>query len=91
MYQYCFSCGSDAQTIHSAVRYSKRFIFSKMANPRMHSIGPTVVGLGIIPFLPSLFDEPVEHLVDKTFDQIERKILGGIVPERSDVAKPKAE
>ncbi|KAA1130382.1 hypothetical protein PGTUg99_007807 [Puccinia graminis f. sp. tritici] len=79
-----------ALTIHSAVRYSKKMIFSKMANPRIHSIGPTAVGLGIIPFLPTLFDEPVEHLVNKTFDQIERNVLGQLVPERSDV-KPKSE
>ncbi|KAI9600639.1 hypothetical protein H4Q26_000428 [Puccinia striiformis f. sp. tritici PST-130] len=70
---------------HSAVRYSKKFIFSNMANPRIQSIGPTAVGLGIIPFLPTLFDEPVEHFVDKAFDQIERKVLGQSVPERSDV------
>ncbi|POW08235.1 hypothetical protein PSTT_07655 [Puccinia striiformis] len=44
-----------------------------------------LVGLGIIPFLPTLFDEPVEHFVDKAFDQIERKVLGQSVPERSDV------
>ncbi|KAI7935071.1 hypothetical protein MJO29_016334 [Puccinia striiformis f. sp. tritici] len=74
-----------ALTIHSAVRYSKKFIFSNMANPRIQSIGPTAVGLGIIPFLPTLFDEPVEHFVDKAFDQIERKVLGQSVPERSDV------
>jgi len=79
-----------ALTIHSAVRYSKKFIFSKMANPRFHSLGPTAVGLGIIPFLPTLFDEPVEHIVNKTFDQIEMNLLGKSVPERSDV-QPRSE
>lgn len=44
-----------------------------------------LVGLGIIPFLPTLFDEPVEHFVNKAFDQIERNILGKSIPERTDV------
>jgi hypothetical protein len=31
-------------------------------------------GLGFIPALPFLFDEPVEHVVDATFDRIERSL-----------------
>jgi len=30
--------------------------------------------LGFIPFLPALFDEPVEGYVDATFDRLERKL-----------------
>jgi fission process protein 1 len=30
-------------------------------------------GLGFIPALPYIFDEPVEHVVDKAFDMIENK------------------
>lgn len=30
--------------------------------------------LGFIPFLPALFDEPVEEYVDSTFDRLERKL-----------------
>lgn len=30
--------------------------------------------LGTIPFLPFLFDEPVENLTDSTFDRLERKL-----------------
>ncbi|MBW0518555.1 hypothetical protein O181_058270 [Austropuccinia psidii MF-1] len=75
-----------ALTIHSAVRYSQKFVFSKLANPKFRSIGPTAVGLSVIPFLPTLFDKPVEHYVDKAFDQLENQYLGRIVPERSDKA-----
>ena len=32
------------------------------------------LGLGFIPALPFLFDEPVEHVVDATFDAIHRKL-----------------
>lgn len=73
-----------ALTIHSAVRYSKKFFFANVTSPRVQAIGPTAVGLSVIPFLPSLFDEPVEHLVNKAFDRIEGQVLGHVVPERSD-------
>lgn len=32
------------------------------------------VGLGFIPALPFIFDEPVEHVVDKAFDFLEDKL-----------------
>ncbi|KAI8452560.1 mitochondrial 18 KDa protein-domain-containing protein [Phakopsora pachyrhizi] len=76
-----------AITIHSAVKYSDRLVFSKFKNPGIRSIGPTSIGLGLIPFLPSIFDEPLEHLINKTFDGFEKDILGRIVPERSDQKK----
>lgn len=30
----------------------------------------------MIPFLPTLFDEPVEHAVEKSFDYFESEVLG---------------
>lgn len=42
------------------------------------------VGLAVIPFLPTLFDEPVEHLVNQAFDHLEKRWLGGVVPSRSE-------
>jgi mitochondrial fission process protein 1 len=43
-------------------------------NPRIKTWGPTAVGLSIVPFLPYLFDEPVEHVTDKVFEWIKIRI-----------------
>jgi fission process protein 1 len=59
-----------AFTIHTAVKQaSKRFMHS--SNPTLRRWGPTAVGISIVPALPYLFDEPVEHVVDYSFDKLE--------------------
>lgn len=37
--------------------------------------GPTATGLAILPLLPYMYDEIVEHIVDQAFVPIEKKIL----------------
>lgn len=62
-------------TIHSIVRYSALAIKKQgIQNARVRQWLPSALGLGFIPALPFLFDEPVEHVVDATFDRIERSL-----------------
>eukprot|EP01118_Nematostelium_gracile_P018447 TRINITY_DN818_c0_g1_i1.p2 TRINITY_DN818_c0_g1~~TRINITY_DN818_c0_g1_i1.p2 ORF type:complete len:256 (-),score=82.86 TRINITY_DN818_c0_g1_i1:884-1651(-) len=72
-----------AVTIHSVVKYSAP-LFQKGPN-RLKQWGPTILGLGAVPFLPFLFDHPVEKVVDTAFDLIEEKYL-----EKSDAEKTPA-
>lgn len=65
-------------TIHSVVKYSA-IGFKNVKNVKVKAWGPTMLGLGVIPFLPFLFDEPIEHLVDKAFKPIEEKLAHGAV------------
>jgi mitochondrial fission process protein 1 len=69
--------GLPAFTIHSLVRYSGKYIFSKSANRNMRIWGPAAVGLGVVPTLPYLFDHPVEHVVDLLWEKVDE-----IVPEK---------
>lgn len=50
-------------------------------------MGPTVLGLAIIPALPILFDEPVEHVIDTAFDWAEGQYFKGTKPSSSDVKR----
>jgi len=62
-------------TIHSIVKYTALFIKKQgIQNIRVRQWLPSALGLGTIPFLPFLFDEPVENLTDSTFDRLERKL-----------------
>jgi fission process protein 1 len=62
-------------TIHSIVRYSALAIKKQgIQNARVRQWLPSALGLGFIPALPFLFDEPVEHVVDATFDRIEKSL-----------------
>lgn len=60
-----------AFTIHSTVRYSL-VLFKNTKNPQVKTWGPVACGLAVVPALPYLFDEPVEHLIDLVFDQMEK-------------------
>ena len=71
IFQSVASMGLPAFTIHSAVRYSSYF-FKNSGNKALRSYGPVAVGLGIVPLLPYVFDEPVEHVVDWAFDKGEK-------------------
>ncbi|POY75237.1 hypothetical protein BMF94_1607 [Rhodotorula taiwanensis] len=62
-------------TIHSIVKYTALWIKKQgIQNIRIRQWLPSALGLGTIPFLPFLFDEPVEQATDYTFDRLERKM-----------------
>ena len=62
-------------TIHSIVKYSGRYINkSNIKSLFVRRWGASLLGLSFIPALPFLFDEPVEHVVDKAFDYLEEQI-----------------
>lgn len=58
-----------AFTIHSIVRYSARAL-KNHKTPFVRQWGASLLGLGAIPALPYMFDEPVEHVVDAGFDRL---------------------
>lgn len=66
VFQSLASMALPAFTIHSAVRYSS-VIFKNSSVKPLRTYGPVAVGLGIVPLLPYIFDEPVEHAVDWLF------------------------
>ncbi|CAX40084.1 conserved hypothetical protein [Candida dubliniensis CD36] len=68
IFQSIASMGLPAFTIHSAVRYSS-YLFKNSKVPVLKTYGPVAIGLGIVPVLPYIFDEPVEHAVDWVFEQ----------------------
>ncbi|SCV67532.1 BQ2448_5143 [Microbotryum intermedium] len=62
-------------TIHAIVRYTA--IAVKKANVKSIAVRrwlPSALGLGFIPALPFIFDEPVEHVVEAGFDRLEAKL-----------------
>ncbi|KAJ0306722.1 hypothetical protein COL5a_006078 [Colletotrichum fioriniae] len=66
IFQSIASMGLPAFTIHSVVRYSGRAL-KNAKNPKIRTWGPIGLGLAVVPFLPSLFDEPVENAVEWIF------------------------
>ncbi|KAI9264318.1 mitochondrial 18 KDa protein-domain-containing protein [Phascolomyces articulosus] len=69
VFQSLASMAFPMLTIHSIVKYSAKTIFANVKNNKIKSWGPTMLGLGIVPFLPYIFDHPVETAVDKIFDE----------------------
>ncbi|KAI8336692.1 mitochondrial 18 KDa protein-domain-containing protein [Chlamydoabsidia padenii] len=59
-------------TIHTAVKYSAK-AFKDVKNTKLRTWGPTAIGLAIVPFLPYMFDEPVEHVMDRIFEPLKIK------------------
>ncbi|KAF6804423.1 hypothetical protein CSOJ01_10214 [Colletotrichum sojae] len=66
IFQSIASMGLPAFTIHSVVRYSGRAM-KNVKNARIRTWGPIGLGLAVVPFLPRLFDEPVENAVEWVF------------------------
>lgn len=66
IFQSVASMGLPAFTIHSVVRYSGRAL-KDAKNKTIRTWGPIGLGLAVVPFLPSLFDEPVENAVEWAF------------------------
>ncbi|KAK7748588.1 hypothetical protein SLS53_000608 [Cytospora paraplurivora] len=63
IFQSIASMGLPAFTIHSVVRYSGRAL-KDVKNKTVRTWGPIGLGLAVVPFLPSLFDQPVESAVE---------------------------
>lgn len=66
IFQSLASMGLPAFTIHSVVRYSGRAL-KDAKNKTVRVWGPIGLGLAVVPFLPTLFDEPVENAVEWVF------------------------
>lgn len=66
IFQSIASMGLPAFTIHSVVRYSGQAM-KKVKNKTLRTWGPIGLGLAVVPFLPTLFDEPVENAVEWIF------------------------
>lgn len=70
LFQSVASMALPAFTIHQAVHWSaKGFANAQkrnmIQNARLLRWGPTCVGMCIVPFLPYMFDEPVENILHK--------------------------
>lgn len=68
VFQSLASMGLPAFTIHSVVKYSGKAMKS-LKNQRLKTWGPIGLGLGVVPFLPAIFDEPVENAVEWAFHE----------------------
>ncbi|KAI9474885.1 mitochondrial 18 KDa protein-domain-containing protein [Zychaea mexicana] len=80
VFQSLASMAFPMLTIHSLVKYSAKTIFANVKNAKVKGWGPTFMGLGILPFLPYMFDHPVETAVDKIFEPVEKYVLQKKVP-----------
>ncbi|KAL4075755.1 mitochondrial 18 KDa protein-domain-containing protein [Scleroderma citrinum] len=72
VFQSVASMALPAFTIHTIVARSKP-MFSRSQHPRIRTWGPTLAGLAVVPALPYIFDEPVEHVVDRAWEWIESR------------------
>ncbi|KAF2019179.1 hypothetical protein BU24DRAFT_418783 [Aaosphaeria arxii CBS 175.79] len=75
VFQSIASMGLPAFLIHSIVRYSGKAM-KDLKNQRVRTWGPIGLGLAAVPFLPYIFDEPVEHATEWVFHNA-FKAIGG--------------
>lgn len=84
IFQSIASMGLPAFTIHSVVRYSGRAL-KDVKNKTVRTWGPIGLGLAVVPFLPALFDKPVENAVEfvfhKAFEAVGGKEAVGEAPQ----------
>ena len=66
IFQSIASMGLPAFTIHSVVRYSGRALKNSKSTV-IRTWAPIGLGLSVVPFLPTLFDKPVENAVEWMF------------------------
>lgn len=66
VFQSIASMGLPALTIHSIVRYSGKAL-KDVKNVKLRTYGPIGLGLAAVPFLPFIYDKPVEEAVEWTF------------------------
>lgn len=98
IFQSVASMGLPAFTIHSVVRYSGRAM-KDVKNKTIRTWGPIGLGLAVVPFLPTLFDEPVETATEwifhKGFETLGGKEYVGDAPttgrEKALINKPPKE
>lgn len=65
-----------ALTIHSLVKYSAKFIKSRnFKSQAVKAWGPTTLGLLAVPFLPYMFDKPIEHVTERAFGMLGEVVL----------------
>jgi len=65
VFQSVASMALPAFTIHTQVRIVATLCKKYISNPFLLKWGPTGAGIALLPFLPLMFDHPVEHLLDK--------------------------
>lgn len=75
IFQSIASMGLPAFTIHSVVRYSGRAM-KNVKNATVRTWVPIGLGLSVVPFLPKIFDKPVENAVEWTFHKAFEKFGG---------------
>ncbi|PGG97566.1 hypothetical protein GX51_07260 [Blastomyces parvus] len=75
VFQALASMGLPALTIHSVVKYSGRALRGAKATI-IRTWLPIGLGLAVVPFLPYVFDKPVEHGVQWAFHHAFRVIEG---------------
>ncbi|KAF2278866.1 uncharacterized protein EI97DRAFT_448678 [Westerdykella ornata] len=75
VFQAVASMGLPAFTIHSIVRYSGRAM-KDVKNKTLRTWGPIGLGLAAVPFLPYVFDEPIEKATEWVFYNAFRAIGG---------------
>ncbi|KAK2741502.1 hypothetical protein FQN55_008253 [Onygenales sp. PD_40] len=84
IFQVLASMGLPALTIHSVVKYSGRALKGSKST-MIRTWAPIGLGLGVVPFLPYVFDQPVEHGIKWAFRNAFRAIGGEeAVPKPSD-------
>ncbi|OTA83663.1 hypothetical protein M434DRAFT_83786 [Hypoxylon sp. CO27-5] len=66
VFQSIASMGLPAFTIHSVVKYSSKAM-KDVKNKTLRVWAPIGLGLSVVPFLPAIFDKPVENAVEWMF------------------------
>ncbi|GMK55765.1 hypothetical protein CspeluHIS016_0208210 [Cutaneotrichosporon spelunceum] len=70
VFQGLASMALPAFTIHTAVKQTAKAV-KNVKNVKVKRWLPSLVGIGIVPFLPYIFDHPVEYATDRVFEKIE--------------------
>ncbi|KAJ9315844.1 hypothetical protein DTO271D3_3822 [Paecilomyces variotii] len=75
VFQSIASMGLPAFTIHSVVKYSGKYL-KNSKNAMLRTWGPIGLGLSVVPFLPYLFDRPIDEAVEWGFETAIRSFAG---------------
>jgi fission process protein 1 len=63
LFQSIATMALPALTIHTCVHQAQKHLFKNTTNPRIKHLGPTVMGMCVVPFLPFMYDHPVERVL----------------------------
>ncbi|KAL1954413.1 hypothetical protein VTO42DRAFT_1183 [Malbranchea cinnamomea] len=83
VFQAIASMGLPALTIHTVVKYSGRALKAAKST-LIRTWAPVGLGLSVVPFLPYVFDKPVEHAVKWSFNHAFRYIGGAEFEPRTE-------